>query len=247
VVLARAPRAAIPIALVCVLYVVAVGTSAGREAESDFLINPVPAADSLWAALIATVPWTVAIGAALATVVAARNDGANGAIAVVIVVAGANLTAYGLEHALAALDPLGGERERVLGEGFFPSGHATAAMSLFPALLLAFPGRASLAAGAFAYGAAVAVALVVAPGHHISDVLAGVLIVGAWAVVVGVRASAGPPRPSLPVAAACGALGGVTVAVICGVAPHEHLDLVLASALVIWTASAVAVLVSSSP
>jgi hypothetical protein len=39
----------------------------------------------------------------------------------------------------------------------------------------------------------------------------------------------------------------VTVAVICGVAPHEHLDLVLASALVIWTASAVAVRVSSSP
>jgi membrane-associated phospholipid phosphatase len=226
----------------CALYALAVGTDVGREAENDIFINPSSAGDRLWSGLISTVsPWTCALAGGLVAAVAWRSHGRRGAAAVVVLLVGSNATTYVVSRALARLDPLGGEGYRVLGEGYFPSGHATAATSLGAALLLAAPAaaRAPVAAAAIAYPAAVGVALVAAAGHHVSDVLAGMLVVAAWAIVARALARSGAAAVAgIPVAAGCGALGGVAVAVVSDVPPREHLDLVLACAVVIWTAFA---------
>jgi hypothetical protein len=97
--------------------------------------------------------------------------------------------------------PLGGERHRVLGVGFFPSGHATGAMSVACALVAFVPARraplAALAGGA--YPATVGVALVAPANHHrSSDVLAGLLVAAAWMELIQAARPHGrsPPRPA---------------------------------------------------
>jgi membrane-associated phospholipid phosphatase len=100
-----------------------------------------------------------------------------------LVVAGANLTTQllkvGLEHA----------RHKAFEHGIelpwansFPSGHTTAAASIGAALLLVVPaayrGRALLAGGLLT--AAVGLSTIVLSWHYPSDVLGGLLVVGAW-------------------------------------------------------------------
>jgi membrane-associated phospholipid phosphatase len=233
---------AAPLVLTCALYAFAVGTDAGREAENDVFINPSPAGDRLWSGLISTVsPWACALAGGLVAALAWRAHGRRGATAVIVLLVGSNVTTYVVSRALARVDPLGGEGYRVFGEGFFPSGHATAAASLGAALVLAAPAarRVPVAAAAIAYPAAVGVALVAAAGHHVSDVVAGMLVVTAWGAVARTLAASTPAAVAgVAVAAACGALGGIAVPVLSGVPPREHLDLVLACAVVIWTAFA---------
>jgi membrane-associated phospholipid phosphatase len=237
-------------ALLCLLYVVAVGLRAGREAESAVFVNPAAVGDSLFGTAIATVsPWTLTVVMVVATFLAARQDGLRAGIAVATIVAGANASTFGLKRALGALDPLRGETHRVLGDGFFPSGHATAAMSLGCALVAAAPpARARLAAlAAGAYASAVGVALTAPANHHPSDVIGGMLVTAAWAELAR-AAKPSTSEPSCPRrdrrAGALGALlsaaGGGITAVVSGVRPQEHLELMLACALVIGTAFVVA-------
>jgi membrane-associated phospholipid phosphatase len=105
------------------------------------------------------------------------------ALAAVAVVAGANLTTQllkvTLEHA----------RHKAFEHGIelpwansFPSGHTTAAASIAVALLLVVPARhrsAALLAGAM-LTAGVGLSVVVLAWHYPSDVLGGLLVVGAW-------------------------------------------------------------------
>ncbi|HVS99378.1 MAG TPA: phosphatase PAP2 family protein, partial [Solirubrobacterales bacterium] len=104
-------------------------------------------------------------------------------IAAVVVVAGANLTTQllktTLEHA----------RHKAFEHGIelpwansFPSGHTTAAASIMAALLLVAPAihRPTAAACGALLTAAVGISVVVLGWHYPSDVLGGLLVVGAW-------------------------------------------------------------------
>ena len=104
-------------------------------------------------------------------------------LAALVVVAGANLTTQllktTLEHA----------RHRAFEHGIelpwpnsFPSGHTTAAASIAVALLLVVPAAHRLTAAILgaALTAAVGLSVVILGWHYPSDVLGGVLVVGAW-------------------------------------------------------------------
>jgi len=105
------------------------------------------------------------------------------ALAAVVVVTGANLTTQllktTLEHA----------RHKAFEHGIelpwpnsFPSGHTTAAASIAVALLLVTPAihrRAAALAGGLIV-AIVGVCVIVLKWHYPSDVLGGLLVVGAW-------------------------------------------------------------------
>jgi membrane-associated phospholipid phosphatase len=104
-------------------------------------------------------------------------------LAAVVVVAGANLTTQllkvTLEHA----------RSKAFEHGVglpwansFPSGHTTAVASIAVVVLLVVPARhrlAALLAGA-TLTAAVGFSVVILAWHYPSDVLGGLLVVGAW-------------------------------------------------------------------
>jgi membrane-associated phospholipid phosphatase len=105
------------------------------------------------------------------------------ALAAAVVVAGANLTTQLLKVALEHA------RHKAFEHGIefpwansFPSGHTTAAASIAVALLLVVPARhrlAALLAGA-TLTAAVGFSVVILAWHYPSDVLGGLLVVGAW-------------------------------------------------------------------
>lgn len=128
--------------------------------------------------------------------------------AAVFAVVGANVTTQLLKVFLAhpRLQPLGGEVSPVA----FPSGHATAAMSVAVAALLVSPRRyrpLGAAAGA-AFALAVSLSIVVLDWHYPSDVLGGMLIATGFGFlgIAGVRAletvvpDAGDERPGSPAA-----------------------------------------------
>ena len=222
-------------ALVSALYVLAVGTSTGREAEGVLYVNPHPFGDRVWAAAIATVNvWTVPGVAAIAILLATKNHGAGRIVAVLIV--GANASTFVLERAVERLDPVGGERLRDLGEGFFPSGHATAAMSLGCAIVLAVPTSCAplVSLVMSLYVAAVGVALVTPGNHHLSDVLAGMLIAAAWARTADPAHRPAPVRGRAVLVAAMlvGIVGGCLAAWVSGLAPDDYPDLVIAAGVV---------------
>jgi membrane-associated phospholipid phosphatase len=104
-------------------------------------------------------------------------------LAALVVVAGANLTTQILKATLEHL------RQRVFEAGFelpwansFPSGHTTAAASIAVALLLVVPasrrGLATLVGAALT--AVVGLSTVMLAWHYPSDVIGGLLVVGAW-------------------------------------------------------------------
>jgi membrane-associated phospholipid phosphatase len=123
------------------------------------------------------------------------------ALAALALVAGANLTTQILKALLAhpRYQPVLGYRQ--IGSTSFPSGHATAALSIAAALALAVPDswrlRAAIGGGAFAL--AVGCSVLVLNRHYPSDVLGGWLVAGAWlfAVLAVLRASAGIERSTL--------------------------------------------------
>lgn len=120
-------------------------------------------------------------------------------LAAIVVVAGANLTTQllktTLEHA----------RHKAVEHGIelpwpdsFPSGHTTAAASIAVALLLVVPAahRTAAAVAGVAITAAVGFSVVVLGWHYPSDVLGGLLVVGAWgfAALAWLRIRAGRDR-----------------------------------------------------
>jgi len=120
-------------------------------------------------------------------------------LAAIVVVVGANLTTQllktTLEHA----------RNKAVEHGIelpwpdsFPSGHTTAAAAIAVALLLVVPAAHRLAAAVVGIGitAAVGFSVVVLGWHYPSDVLGGLLVVGAWgfAALAWLRIRAGRDR-----------------------------------------------------
>ena len=177
--------AAIGVALV---YVIFVGTHPGRAVDS-FLVDRLdeggwePGADAVIGAInIVTAPLVAVVIAAAAL----RSGGWTTALRVIVLIAGASLTARGLKELLGAVDPLGGETKRDLGSGFYPSGHAALIASLCLAAVLAAPARRrrQVAMGAAAAAAVLLVwAVPVGGSHHPSDVLGGALVAVGWAAV----------------------------------------------------------------
>jgi undecaprenyl-diphosphatase len=174
-----------PIALLAGLYVFAVGTASGRRLDVSGLH---PFADSrLWLADVIEQSVNVVSAPVAALVLAAiayRRRGLGSAVVVGLLLAGANLTAGPLKAALGAVDLLGGEDQRALGAAFFPSGHATAAMSLGLALTIALDSTRPGARAGIWFAAAAGVAIVATSSHHPSDVMGGYLVAGAWAAAV---------------------------------------------------------------
>lgn len=136
---------------------------------------------------------------ALACAIGLRYGRRREVLAALVVVAGANLTTQLLkttfEHA----------RHKAFEHGIelpwpdsFPSGHTTAAASIAVALLLVAPAAHRLAAAVvgIAITAAVGFSVVILGWHYPSDVLGGLLVVGAWgfAALAWLRLRAGRDR-----------------------------------------------------
>lgn len=210
------------------LYVFATGTRAGRGVDEDILNNALehtPIEILAWLLVQAVNPVTApaAVIGILWFALVKRGRGIAAALAVALLAA--NTSAPLLKALLHESDPLGGETARDLGPGFFPSGHATAAMSIVLAIIvLVRPGparaRAALVGGLAAGG--VAVGNVVALTHHASDVVAAFLLATAWLAATLAflpprrTEPAGVPRAALAVAALAAALGTVGAVVAAG-------------------------------
>src|SRR3954470_18712647 len=113
------------------------------------------------------------------------------AAAVVALLAGASTTTQILKPLLAKArfdgDVVGFDHitNPVIGAPAFPSGHATAAMSLALALVIVAPRawRPLVAAGGALFALAVGFCLVAAGWHYPSDVVGGYLVATIWALV----------------------------------------------------------------
>ena len=174
------------------LYAAAVGTAAGRKLDAqafrDISEGALESATDVVAHALN--PVTAVLAGAVLLLVAVTRRGLRTGRAVALLLIGANVSAWALEHALGELDPLGGEARRMLGPAYFPSGHATAAMSLALATLLIVAPRArAVTAGACAVATVAFGYAVIASGAHTpADVAGAFLLVGAWGV-----ATAPPP------------------------------------------------------
>ena len=170
------------------LYVLAVGTSCGRELEASIValeLDGAPRRIAVWVGLM-TNALTVSVATAALLLVVARGAGAIDAVLVALIPCGAVLLTAGLKALLPLLDPVHGESQRALGEGFFPSGHAAAGTSLCFAALVAFPHlrRARAAAIAAAAVTLLAVPHFLTAWHHVADVLGAILLTTAWTAVL---------------------------------------------------------------
>lgn len=181
--------------------------SADRTARDWLLADPGSTTESA-ASTVAHLgdPLTFLLLAALAAAVGLKRGKGREVVAALVVVAGANLTTQLLKVLVSH------PRVRsILGaEGFswdgFPSGHTTAMASIVVAFLFVVPAswRPLLAVLGTCLVAAVGCAVVVLHRHFPSDVIGGVLVVGAWAfaALAGLRAGescdAGGRAPAQP-------------------------------------------------
>ena len=149
-------------------------------------------ADDGWRETLAT--WLAQLGdppaVALMTLGLAAFAAARGrprvAFAVLLLVALTSISSQSLKPLLAHPREQAPGLDFTLGPEAFPSGHATAAMSLALAAVLAAPRRARKAAALLGALLALAVgASVVAGGWHFpSDVVGGYLLASGWALVL---------------------------------------------------------------
>jgi membrane-associated phospholipid phosphatase len=180
-------------------YVVAFKTDYGRMFDASTLGAPggprsIPAISDAAGTLIDTIDFgsVLLLGGAVAlALVRNRRDLA---FAVVVVFAAATATTEALKPLLRAWDVFGGDAARE-AHGFFPSGHATVAMSSALALVLAAPPAWKLLAALLGavYSSAVGVSLFVQGSHYASDVVGGFLLTAA---LCGLVAAAVQVRPS---------------------------------------------------
>src|SRR5262249_31685056 len=118
--------------------------------------------------------------------------------------------------------------------GSFPSGHATIAMALALAALVAAPevARGLVAVGGACYAVAVGIVLVALGQHYPSDVAAGFLVAGSWAGLVDVARRWLERRRRRPSASLTPATRGAAVALalaaalaaVAALALHSHPD-----------------------
>jgi membrane-associated phospholipid phosphatase len=221
-VLRRARTAFIAAALSAFLlgltWVVAIHSGLGQHADQSifkgFLDLSRPSVDRLarfLARLCSPTPWVYFAAIPVLVALARRRPRVAAAIAVILL--GANGTTQLLKPLLAVprAHYLLGDAKQVVAASW-PSGHATAAMSLTLASVLAAPARwrPAVAALGASFAVAVSYSFLTLGWHYPSDVLGGFLIAAAWTfVVVGVvftldarrnrapAVSAAPARTSL--------------------------------------------------
>jgi membrane-associated phospholipid phosphatase len=120
------------------------------------------------------------------------------AIAIGVILLGANLTTHILKPLLAAPRPSDGNQWWLPGRGSWPSGHATASMTLALCTVLASPGRLRPVAAALggAFAVAVTYSFLVLGWHYPSDALGGFLVATIWTLlgVAGVEIVQAHPR-----------------------------------------------------
>jgi membrane-associated phospholipid phosphatase len=179
------------------LYVLALGVEPGFRADHDALAAQAATRLGVLGPLRDLLD-TISIGSlALATLgtvaIGLWRGRPDIAVAVVVMLVGANATTQVLKEVLFSADPLALEGEREF-PGAFPSGHATAAASVGLAAVTAVGAglRRSTATLAVLYAVAVGIATVALGWHYPSDVVGGFLVAGAWAAgvagVLGLRA-----------------------------------------------------------
>jgi membrane-associated phospholipid phosphatase len=148
-------------------------------------------------------PLPYAFIGALCMAVALARRRAWRAMAVAGVLVGTGVTTQALKHLLAQprfADFLGGDQVEDVS---WPSGHATAALTLALCAVIAVPPawRAATALAGGAYAVGVAYATLVLTWHYPSDSFGGFLVAGLWASVALAlleRHEAGDPAPAPP-------------------------------------------------
>lgn len=203
----RLSNLAILAVLACALvYVIALGTHLGLRLDRDALPHGAlhnPRWEHAHAALHVVLESlsvaTMAIVGGAAILVSLRRGRRDLAIAAAAILVGANVTTTILKPLLALADPLGGEPLRAKS-GAFPSGHATAAMSLAMVTVLVArrQWRLWVAAAASTYVAAVGVGLIALVWHQPSDVVGGYLVSVAWAAGVASVVASSRERQAAP-------------------------------------------------
>jgi membrane-associated phospholipid phosphatase len=122
------------------------------------------------------------------------------ALAIGVILLGANVTTHVLKPLLAAPRPFDHADE--IGSASWPSGHATAAMSFVLCCVLAAPGRMRpfvVAIGAM-FAVAVCYSFLALGWHYPSDVLGGFLVATTWTLLAisGLRAIQKHGIPAVP-------------------------------------------------
>ena len=175
-------------ALVAAVWVGTTGTVAGQQIADMILYGRVAADPAVLGAATETLSAVSLAFAATVTlgllILALTRGGFGLAIAVLVLLAGANLTAQVLKLVL--------ERPNLLGEvayatgNSFPSGHVTIVSSLGLACVLVVPRRVrtAVAVVAAALIAAVGVSTMIAGWHRLADVEGAIFISLAWASLV---------------------------------------------------------------
>ena len=164
------------------------GTAAGQRFDELALAGSEHGRGTLWqvAEPVLDVVSVAFIAAAVVVVlvIAALRRAWGLGLQVAVLVAGANLTTQVLKHDVLERADLGVLTERPGNS--LPSGHTTVAASVTVALLLVVPRRMRplVALLGAAWTAATGVSTLVGQWHRPSDVLAALLVVGAWTGLV---------------------------------------------------------------
>ncbi len=172
-------------ALLCVLVYVAFELTAAGQWLAETILYGRPTDSETGILATETLATISVLTVAIATLVLAAMALASGrprlAIAVVVAIAGANLTTQVLKRVILERPNLIGEIGQATANSF-PSGHVTIAASLVLAALLVIP-RALRVPGAIlgaAYVAAVAMSTLAAGWHRMADAVGAILIALAW-------------------------------------------------------------------
>jgi membrane-associated phospholipid phosphatase len=203
--------AALSACLVVLTWVLALHVGLGQHVDQaifrgflDLSRPTVNSVASFVARLCNPTPWVYF--AAIPVIVALARRRPRVALAVAVILVGASLTTQLLKPLLAVprAHNLLGEQAPVSAASW-PSGHATAAMSLALAAILAAPGRwrGVVAALGAVFAVAVSYSFLALGWHYPSDVLGGFLIAGTWALAaVGVLFKLEQLRPRAAVTGA---------------------------------------------
>jgi membrane-associated phospholipid phosphatase len=241
---ARSALAATAVALACLFltWLAAFHIGFAQRADQSVLLGFFDVADHRGVTGLANFvanlcsPFPYLLFAWIPMLVAFRRGRPGVAIAIGVILVGANVTTHELKPLLATPRPFDHADE--IGSASWPSGHATAAMSFVLCCVLAAPSRMRpfvVAIGAV-FAVAVCYSFLALGWHYPSDVLGGFLVATTWTLLAisGLRAvqkhgiSAGPvrrPRLSHELGPPAGAVAGAaTLALLVALArPHAVL------------------------
>ncbi len=207
------------LALLCALgfaatFLVALHTGRGLHDDSILFArvsgNPALPARATGAArtLLFGIDATFVAGASvLLVVVSLLQKRVARAVAAVAIVACSVVSVESLKHGL----PLLGEAIPAGRGATFPSGHASVAVSLGLALVLAVPSvlRPAAAVVGAAYAAGVGLSLILLGSHFPSDVVGSFFVCGFWAAAIAAALRGTASRPTISVPGTLVALGAV--------------------------------------